>query len=228
MTMRRLAGLAAGFCLAAIAPSQAAGTYLAGASGGVSYDYAFAGAIVPLTDNPGPAVRIWADHLDYDYIAGSGGKIQAAGWGGAVAGVYQFSGAWGWTNLSAGVDYRNTLLSAPDPGNQQRGSHGYFAAQADGGLNLDEDWRVTGLASYTPDTHGYLTQAGLDRAVATDVRLGLVGTLQGDKNYQQVAGGVTAYFQVTPALQLAPFVGGSKSGKDSGVYGGVTLVFAPG
>jgi hypothetical protein len=207
-------------------PSSADELVLAGASKGVNANYSFAGAVLPVFQSrvgSGPAVRIWGDYLEYNYVGGVG-KVEATGWGGAIAGVYQFSGNWGWANLSAGINYRNTVLSVNDPGNTQRGAHDYFVAQTDGGFNLDDNWRVTGQGSYMPATHDYFAQAGLDRSVVPDVRLGLNATFQGDKNYHQDSIGILAHFQVVPQLELAPSAGFSKSGSASGAYGGITLV----
>lgn len=211
-----------------VLPARADVLYLAGASGGTNSDYAFAGAIVPLPGSAlgsGFGVRIWGDYLDYTYRTG-GREISASGWGGALAGVYQFSGDWGWSNLSAGMSYRDTHLSANDPSNHQRGGHGYLNVQADGGYNLNEAWRVRGLASYTPGTRGYIVQAGIDRRILEHLRLGLGTTFQGDRNYSQVSGAATAYIQIANGFELAPSVGLAHGGGDTGPYGGITVVLA--
>jgi hypothetical protein len=204
----------------------AEGLFLAGASKGATSDYAFAGAILPLPGQrlgQGYALRLWSDYLDYTY-AGGPGTITASGWGGALAGVYQFSGDWGWSSLSAGVAFRHTVLSINDPGNSERGSKAHFNLQADGGYNLDPHWRLRGLGSYTPDNRAYLLQAGIDRTIWGEVRLGLSVMLQGDRNYSQVSGGVTAYIPLSPGIELAPSIGASQGGGKTAPYGSLTLV----
>ena len=201
---------------------------LAGATRGASSDYAFAGTIVPVFDanvGSGPAVRLWADYLDYSYTGGVG-PVTASGWGGALAGVYQFSGNWGWANLSAGMAFRDTTLSVFDPGNRQRGAHGYFDVQADGAYNFDEAWRARGLAQYTPTIQGYLAQFDVDRTVWGANRLGVTASFQGDENYNQVSAGVAAYFQLSPGLELDPAVGASHSDGRTSAYGTLVLVYA--
>jgi hypothetical protein len=215
-----------GLLFAAFSGARADGIYLAGASRGATSEYAFLGAIVPLPGQgvgSGFAARIWGDYLGYTYRTGNQ-TITAAGFGGAVAGVYQFSGDWGWANLSAGMTFRDLRLSMFDPGNRDRGAHGYFAAQIDGGYNIDEKWRVRHLASYTPTTNGYLLQLGLDRELSTSLRLGLTSSFQGDRNYTQMSGGAIAFWQISPGLEIAPGIGVSHGDGSLSLYGGVTLV----
>jgi hypothetical protein len=223
--MRAIFAFAAGAMVLLSSPAWAEGLYLAGGNTGAASDYAFAGAILPLGGavGSGPAVRLWSDYLDYKYD-GPGGSITARGYGGALAGVYQFSGDWGWANLSGGVTYRDTHLSSPDPANRDRGGHAYFALQADGGYNLDDAWRARGLASYTPQSRSYAVQAGLDRAVGQGVRLGLDTAFQGGRNYREVSGGITAYFQIAPGLEIDPAAGLSHASGSTKAYVGVTAV----
>lgn len=220
-------GLIAAIASTGISSSRAGELYLAGANSGVNSDYAFAGVLIPLPGaqlGKGLAARVWGDHLDYSYLS-NGRRIDASGFGGALAGVYQFSGDWGWSNLSAGMTFRNTLLSASDPSNREAGAHAYFNGQADGGFNLNASWRIRGLASYTPQSHDYFVQAGIDRVVFEGLRLGVGPIFQGGRNYREVSGGITAYFQIRNGLELAPTIGVSHSSSgDTGAYGGVTLV----
>lgn len=215
-------------CLALqlVSPAVASGIYLAQASKGAGADYGQVAATLPLLDGrvgQGPGIRLSGDFLDYTYQGGAG-EITATGWGGALAGVYQFSGGWGWSNLSAGLSYRDTRLSQPDPNNKERGAREYFNMQADGGYNLDPDWRVRGLGSFTPAITGYLVQAGLDRAVWSDLRLGISTMFQGDRYYHQASAGVTGYFQLANGLELDPAIGVSHANGQTEPYGGLTLV----
>lgn len=208
-------------------PSCADELFLAGGNSGPTSDYAFTGAVIPLPGaqlGHGLAARIWGDYLDYTYRTGNR-KITATGFGGALGGVYQFSGAWGWANLSPGLTYRNTRLSASDPNNEEAGAHTYFNGEVDGAYNLSSAWRVRGLASYTPQTKDYFVQTGIDRSVLEWLRLGIGPTFQGGHNYSEVSGGVTAYIRVMDGLEIAPSVGVSHSDSgETGPYGAITFV----
>jgi hypothetical protein len=209
-------------------PAMADALILGGGNSGATSDYAFAGVILPVfgaTVGSGPALRLWGDYLDYSYTGGVG-PVTASGWGGAIAGVYQFSGDWGWANASAGATFRDTRLSVFDPGNRQRGAHGYFDVQLDGAYNLDSAWRARGLASYTPTIQGYLTQFGIDRTVWGQSRLGATVTLQGDENYNEISAGLIGYVQLAPGLELDPGVGASHSEGKTSAYGSLVLVYA--
>ena len=112
--------------------------FLGGAQYGRMHPTLYIGSVIPLpgsTLGSGFAARLWGDYLTYNYRTGSA-KIDAAGWGSELAGVYQFSGPWGWSDLSAGARYRDTNLSPDDPNNRARGAHVYLTLQADGGYNL--------------------------------------------------------------------------------------------
>jgi hypothetical protein len=225
--MRKLAILF--LCLTASAgQASAQQMLLAGASRGANSDYGFAGAIVPVfgaSVGRGPALRLWTDYLDYTYTGGVG-PVSAKGWGGALGAVYQSSGDWGWSNLSAGVSFRDTKSSIFDPGNDQLGSHSYLNLEGDGGYNLDSHWRARGFLSLTPSINGYIFQTGVDRDISAWVRLGANLVLQGDKNYHQLSSGVTAYFQLTPSMEIDPAIGLSHGQGKNTLYGGITLVLA--
>ncbi len=223
ITLLRLAGAVAllGY---SIGPAGANSLYLAGASRGANSDYAFVGALLPFDGvlGKGPALRLWGDYLDYSYTGGVG-RVTASGWGGAVAGVYQFSGNWGWTNFAAGATFRDTHLSVFDPGNTQRGAHAYFNTQVDVGFNLNPTWRVRGYAGYVPATNGYGSQIGIDWAAWQSTRLGLNVGFQGDDNYNEVSAGVGAFFQLSPNLELDPSVGVSHSDGRTSAFGTIAL-----
>lgn len=101
--------------------------FLGGAQYGANASYSFIGSVIPLpgsTLGSGFAARLWGDYLTYNYKSGLT-KIDASGWGGELAGVYQFSGGWGWSDLSVGARYRDTHLSPIDPNNRARGARVY-------------------------------------------------------------------------------------------------------
>jgi hypothetical protein len=200
---------------------------LSGAEHGVSSSYAFIGTIIPLPGNAlgsGWGVRLWGDYLAYDYASGPN-TIEASGWGGEVSGVYQFSGAWGWSNLSLGARYRDTALSPDDPGNRARGAHVHLTVQADGGYNIDAFWRLRGIANYTSSIDGYYLQPAIDRSVSGRVRLGIDATFQGDKSYKQFSAGANLTLTIDSIHSFGLRAGTSSNGSDTGVYGGVSFVF---
>jgi Cellulose biosynthesis protein BcsS len=200
--------------------------YLAGAEHGATASYAYAGAILPLPGNTlgsGFGVRLWTDYLAYSYKSGTA-TIDASAWGGEIAGVYQFSGSWGWTNLSAGARYRDTSLSPNDPGNRARGAHVYATVQLDGGYNIDAAWRARWTAGYTATLNGYFVQPAIDRAISDRLRLGIDATFMGDRTYKQVAGGVNLSIVLDERHTIALRAGASDNGVKRGIYGGLSFV----
>ena len=227
--MRRMLMHVALGAVASLAGSEARADvlYITGGESGANASYAFLGAIVPLPGNSlgsGFAVRVWADHLAYKYDSGPN-TVKATGWGGETAGVYQFSSAWGWTNLSLGLRYRDTKLSPLDLSNRSRGAHIRAGAQIDGGINLDDAWRFRWIGSVTSTVNGYYLQPAIDRSVFANVRLGVDGTLQGDETYQQSSVGANASITIRDRYILGLRVGSTVSGAKTGLYGGASLVF---
>jgi hypothetical protein len=200
--------------------------YLVGGQYGANSSYAFLGAILPLPGNSlghGFAARVWSDYLTYDYQS-AGRKIDASAWGGELAGVYQFSGAWGWSDLSVGARYRDTSFSPDDPANRARGGRLYLTLGADGAYNIDQDWRIRGIATYTSTVTGYFLQPMIERAVSNTVWIGLDATFQGDQSYRQVYAGANASFVVSEGRIIAIRAGTMTSGGASGLYAGLTFV----
>jgi hypothetical protein len=201
--------------------------YLAGTQFGANSSYSYAGAILPLPGNvagSGFAARFWGDYLTYDYRSGAT-KIDASGWGGEVAGVYQFSGAWGWSNLSAGGRYRDTSFSPDDPGNRARGSRLYLTLQADGGYNIDSNWQFRGIASYLSNVTGYFVQPTIDRSIWNGLRAGIDATFQGDRSYKQVYVGANLSIAFDDHRSLGLRAGTMASGGGSGLYAGISFLF---
>lgn len=208
------------------ATSYADELYLAGGEHGVNSSYAFAAVIVPLPGNTlgsGFAARLSGDYLAYHYNSGAT-KVDASGWGGELAGVYQFSGGWGWSNLSLGARYRDTHLSPDVLGNRARGAHVYLTLQADGGYNIDSLWQLRGIASYTSTDTGYFVQPTIDRAITDRLRLGLDATFQGDQSYKEISGGANLSIAIDARRSVGFRAGASTNGTDSGFYAGLSFV----
>jgi len=200
--------------------------FLGGAQYGANASYSFIGSVIPLpgsTLGSGFAARLWGDYLTYNYRSGAT-KIDASGWGGELAAVYQFSGPWGWSDLSAGARYRDTHLSPVDPNNRARGARVYPTIQVDGGYNLDADWQFRGIANYTPTVTGYFVQPSIDRAVSRSIRAGVDVTFQGDSSYRQVYAGANLTVILDDRRSFGLRAGTMMSGGGSGIYAGISFV----
>ena len=200
--------------------------YLAGGQYGANSSYAYLGSVLPLPGNSlghGFAARVWSDYLTYNYHSG-GQKIDASAWGAELAGMYQFSGAWGWSDLSAGAHYRDTTLSPDDPANRARGGQVFLTLQADGAYNIDQDWRLRGIATYISTVNGYFLQPMIERAVSSTVRVGIDATFQGDRTYRQVYAGANASISLSDSRIIALRAGTMTSGGASGLYAGLSFV----
>jgi hypothetical protein len=210
-----------------ILPAEADTLYLGGLSGSTTHSYyGFLGAIIPLPDNDlgkGWAVKLWGDGLGYRYGTGLG-RTAASAWGGEVAAVYQFSGDWGWANLSAGVQLRNTRLSPDDPTNDARGTRASLKVQADGAYNLDDAWRLRGLASYATTASAYYVDGDIDARLMPGLRLGVELRNQGDRTFRQTAAGAIAFVQASDHLEIGASAGFSHDQGEDGLYAGLTFV----
>ena len=141
------------FILFSAAPGALAGEklFLTGAEGGSGDNYyTFIGLVAPLLDNnlgDGLVQRYWADFFGYRYDSNQMIEAQTFGVEGMLG--YQMSSASAWGGIYAGVRYNDTRLSPDDPGNDTRGEHVWGKGQLEGGMDLAESWKVSGIASYT-------------------------------------------------------------------------------
>lgn len=226
MSFVRLYVISAMLSVASLSSARADNLFLSGASFGANSHYVFAGSVVTVGDNPlgsGFSVRLWADYLGYEYNAGAT-QIEASAWSGTISGAYQYSGNWGWVNLAGGVQVRDTELTPDDLGNRARGLKTYPILGIDGGLNLDEFWRVSGDASYTIDLEAYRANAQLSRALGERFRFGIGGTYQGDPTYVEKKLSLTAGVNLSQNLELNLDAGHSWASSGKGFSGGLSLV----
>lgn len=116
------------------------------------------------------------------------GTIDAQFRGLDLAGIQQFSGDWGWLNVAAGPRVFNLSLSPRDPANARQGTRWDAVLSADGGFELDPNWRLMWLASVGVNDGVYMTRGMLSRRVetASETRLGFETTVQGDPNFQTI------------------------------------------
>lgn len=230
MRLTLLLAAALGFvCLAARAEPYK-GVLFAG--GSVSEDVsAYAGAVIALPGaslGRGFAVKTAVNGGHYDYEGGPG-VIDADYYGGVLALVRQWSGRWGWANLSAGAAFTQTDLSPDDPANERAGSRFDAALASDGALYLDEDWRFGWYAEGGARNESYLARVETTRAVkAGRWRFGLEGVIQGDPTYRTESAGAVAGVRLGEGVELRLSAGASfQKDQDTEPYGsiGFSLLF---
>lgn len=170
----------------------------------------------------GFAVKAAMNGGRYDYVGGVG-HIEAKYYGGQLAFVRQWSGEWGWANLSAGGRVTQTDLSPFDPGNERAGTRLDAALGADGAFNMGDRWRLGWYSEGGVRDEFYLARLeGTRSMLAGKWRLGVEGSIQGDPTYQsESVGGVTA-ITLKKGLELQ-FGGGAvfQNGKNSKPYASV-------
>lgn len=176
-----------------LAHAEDKGVVYAGGSAGDGAN-AYAGGVIALPGGrlgKGFALRAGASGGEYRYDAG-GQRIDATYVGGEVAVVYQFSGDWGWANVSAGPRVTDTTLKPNDPGNRLRGTQFDLAVQTDG--SVGNAWRASWFASLGVDDRAYITQVRFGPLVdsGADTRLGIEGGVQGDRTYTRKSAGLFA------------------------------------
>lgn len=187
MTIRFILG-----ALALLAPSGAVyaqdrGVIYAGGSVGDGAG-GYAGGLVALPGGSlghGLAVRAGVNGGTYRYRTSE--RIEATYVGAEVALVYQFSGDWGWVNVSAGPRITDTDLDPEDPGNKLRGTRVDAGLQTDGALG--NQWRLGWFGSWGVRNESYIGQLRLTRLVdeSSQTRMGLETLLQGDPTYTRVS-----------------------------------------
>lgn len=181
---RILAMSAAG--VAALAQAQAYDG-VAFAGGGVSRDWsAYAGAVIALPGSSlgdGLALKAAASGGAYDYQSDAG-RIDATYYSGVLGLVQQWSGRWGWANLSGGVRATRTDLSPSDPANEREGRRFDAALGADGAL-VEGAWRLGWYAEGGVRDESYLARLQLTRSIIPErLRVGLEGMVSGDPQYR--------------------------------------------
>lgn len=186
---------------------------------------AYAGVLAPIPGGKlgsGLAVRLSVNGGGYSYDAGRQ-KIKARYGGGDLSAMYQFSGSWGYANVSVGPRYGYTHLRPNDPGSSRRGSSLDAIASSDGAL-VAEKWRMEWYGLYGTGVKDYQAKLFISRAAAPGLRLGLEGGVQGDPSYSRVYGGAGA------AVRLAGsdfrVTAGASDQKGRGTRGYLTIAFS--
>jgi len=193
--------------LLATAPGAWAGEklFLTGAEVGTSDNYyTFLGLLAPLGDNhlgDGLVQKYWVDFLGYSYDTNQTITAQAVGVEAMLG--YQMSSSSAWGGIFAGARYNNTSLSPDDPGNDTRGQHVWAKGQVEGGMDLAESLKVSGIASYTFGADSFWMRTRLLYRLNQDLSTGPEAIHMGDPNYRAWQfGWVVTGFEPLPGLKL--------------------------
>lgn len=187
---------------------------------------AYVGGVVSLPGNSlghGLAVRLGLSGGRYKYDAGAT-PITAEYGGTETALVYQFSGKWGWANLSTGPKFSHTKLSPADPGNKLRGSRWDLGLQSDGAFDGTQ-WRLGWFGSYGVTNKAYQTKLQLGRKLAAEnFRLGIETGIQGDPSYKKAILGAFIGKTIGRNLDLQAGSGISEQrGRGPRIYGSIGM-----
>ena len=221
-------GAAVAFLLALIGGvAQAHGETIGmvGVEGGQNSTYAYVGGVQPLTrksDGSGWAARVWMDRLEYSYEQG-GAEVKAEAVGGEGALVRQWSGEWGYANMSVGARYRHTELDPFDPGNPSEGGHWDASLQFDGRTALHERWGLIWLAARSLREQDSIARLGVDHDMG-GWRIGADAQRLWGRRYGESQVGLTAAFDMGHGATLTARAGASRNDDDeSGGYVGLGL-----
>lgn len=192
----------AAFTISPAAIAQEKGVVFAGGSVGEA-SATFAGAVVALPGadlGRGLAVRVVAGRSNYRYDAGTvtvRGRADTA----SLSAVQQWSGSWGYANLSGGVAYHDTRLTPGDPNNRNAGERWNSLVGIDGAYGVG-DWQTAVIGSYGFDIREYFARADVTHRVGRMVRLGLEAAAQGDPSYERQQYGAVVAYAPTPKWQV--------------------------
>jgi hypothetical protein len=203
--------ITAAAALALSAPARAEelnGVWFAGGTAGESVS-AYAGGLVALPGyrlGEGLAVKAAINGGRYRYDS-DGTEIRANYYGGSLALVGQFSGPWGWANVSAGPRVTNTDLSPSDPENRRAGTRWDLDFGTDGALDRGR-WRLGWFGELGVRDQRYLVHLQAARRVGPgETRFGLEVGLQGDELYSQRSAGVLVSFSPGANINLQTSAG---------------------
>ena len=222
--------LAAGLAAALLSGAALAGPtqqWLIGAETAGVASYAYLGHVSPLPGGDfgaGWVKRFWLDWSEYRYDKG-GVEIKAKSPGVDAALGYQKADAGGWWAAYLGAAYRDTQLSPDDPDSDARGRRVRAKLQLEGEVNLENEWRIAGIAGYIAGQDGYWTRVRALRGALGGWRLGGEATLQGDPSYRAAQlGAVVVLPRTTGGWDVAFKLGGRRvEGLDARAYFGIEV-----
>lgn len=190
-------------------------------------EYASTAAILPLSEQLGDGFvyRYGVDYLRYEYPQdGTTVRGESQGIGAALG--YQVPVTDGWFGLYAGMTYRNTSFSPPQPASRTEGTRLLPLIEIDGGRMVTNRWMAAATASYAPENRAYWMRGRLLRRATARTLIGPEFIAHGDREYDARQAGI--------ALQLSGVIGefdiaikgGEKRIRDGarGGYGGIELL----
>ena len=190
-------------------------------------NYYYAGLLVPFPGSDlgnGFVQRYWLDWLQYEYDNGVR-TIRAKAPGASVALGYGKTVAEGSWSIYMGPVWRDTDLSPDDPGSDIQGSQwgANFSLQVD--RRLGDDWRASGIASFTTGTDSYWTRGRLTRKLLSGRAVGVEAVFHGNADYATwLAGVLMLDIRLSPGASLGLKGGARKNeGEDIGAYVGIEL-----
>ncbi len=149
----------------------------------------------------GLAVKAAASGGVYDYESRLS-LIDANYYGGVVSLVEQWSGAWGWANVSAGARATRTNLTPADPANSRDGLRIDAVVGTDGAFG-GGPWRLGWYAEGGVRDESYLARVQLTREViAKRLRLGVEGSVSGDPLYRAQSAGLALTAPIGGKVEL--------------------------
>lgn len=217
-----------------LASALASGTALAEPLRGVTYVggtvsesiSGYGGAVISLPGaqlGEGASIKAGLSKGRYEYDA-SGTRVTGKYVGVDMAVGYQFSGNWGWANVSAGPTFARTTLSPEDPKNERSGSRWDLAVQSDGAFD-GSNWRLGWYGSYGAFDKAYQARLQLGRRTGIgNLRLGVEAGVQGDPRYTKGFAGAFGSKPIGKNLDLLVAVGASEqAGRGARAYGSIGL-----
>lgn len=217
-----------------LASALASGTALAEPLRGVTYVggtvsesiSGYVGAVISLPGaqlGEGASIKAGLSKGRYEYDA-SGTRVTGKYVGVDMAVGYQFSGNWGWANVSAGPTFARTTLSPEDPKNERSGSRWDLAVQSDGAFD-GSNWRLGWYGSYGAFDKAYQARLQLGRRTGIgNLRLGVEAGVQGDPRYTKGFAGAFGSKPIGKNLDLLVAVGASEqAGRGARAYGSIGL-----
>lgn len=167
------------------AGAQGDSLVLTGAESGAGSQYAFVGALVPLSKNLGQGwvAKFWVDHVSYRFNSG-GQTITGTSPGAEALAGYVMSGDWGSVGVFTGPRYRNTTFDKGfQPGRNVAGPRLGFKGELNVNGNLGDSVRLGAISSYTSTDNYYWTRGRLTVRAVGDVEVGPEVVFQGNPEF---------------------------------------------
>ncbi|MGO8913134.1 MAG: cellulose biosynthesis protein BcsS [Bradyrhizobium sp.] len=189
-----------------------------------TYEYVggIAGLAGPLSQS-GPLVRLWADHLTYDFTSGTT-KVTAKSWGENASLGYQFVYATGLVSGYAGINSRTTTMPTAIV-SREKGSKTNARLEADWFQQLPYNLRTDAIGNLVTGTGDYWTRARLlYQTNLIGIAVGPETIWQGNPDYKVHRFGLAAEAPLCSAAKATVDFGYEKNSHfSSDGYGGAHI-----